>query len=188
VPQQFTFLNSFDSLSPTISTMQDSPFIVPTETPAIYRESVYIKALKILREGKLSPVDLFLYALNEDIPSNFRYRQGLYWDGGKFNEVLDTLKNSCDGSTRLKRWFIDSRLDLLHEIIDDEMDSVKKRCTMPLDDISPQYIDNWSFETHVGAVAINEAPTLFKILLRAAQTQLAAVKNKIKKPDTVSQI
>jgi hypothetical protein len=112
----------------------------------------------------------------------------LYRDGGKFNEVLDTLKNSCDGSTRLKRWFIDSGLDLLHEIIDDEMDSVKKRCTMPLDDISPQYIDNWSFKTYVGAVAINEAPTLFKILLRAAQTQLATVKNKIKKPDMVSQI
>jgi hypothetical protein len=76
-------------------------------------------------------------------------------------------------------------IDSTCAIIDREMDVVQKELSMKLEDVTLEYISKWTVETAAGLVARNSAPTLYRLLVRAAQTDKAKMKNIRKKPDMV---
>jgi hypothetical protein len=69
--------------------------------------------------------------------------------------------NDVRGKKRLDIWMEGHAIDLTCAIVDREMDVVKKRLSMKLEDVSPDYIAKWTVETTVGAAAQQSAPVLY---------------------------
>jgi hypothetical protein len=141
-------------------------------------------ALAYLRHGRLSPIDLLAHILDTRKSENDRHRTALYREGGRLGEILNMVMNDVRGKERLDIWMEGHAIDLTCAIVDREMDVVKKRLSMKLEDVSPDYIAKWTVETTAGAAAQQSAPVLYRLLVRAAQTDTAKAKNRNKKPDT----
>ena len=60
--------------------------------------------LAYLQKTRLSPVDLLLYVLDLESPDLDRYRVGLYKQGGKLAELMDTIMGDERGAERLREW------------------------------------------------------------------------------------
>jgi hypothetical protein len=77
---------------------------------------------------------------------------------------------------RLQEWSVDN----LCWKIGKEMDGVKQSLKLHSDEVTPEFLDSWSFSDNVQARAITHAPCLRRILLSAAQTDPAAAENTMK--------
>src|SRR5277367_2259530 len=80
-PAAFQFINCFATPSSTSSTTVTPPLQQPTGQWAT-REQRRTNALRALRDGhgRLTPINLLLYVLDENIPGNHKYRQGFLGD------------------------------------------------------------------------------------------------------------
>jgi len=70
-------------------------------------------------------------------------------------------------------------------IVDREMELVKKRLSMHMDEVKPQFIDTWSLESTTGQAAKDLAPVLLRVLDHAAESGRAQARNKKKNPEQV---
>lgn len=70
-------------------------------------------------------------------------------------------------------------------IVDQEMELVKDRLTVPMSGIDPAFISNWTLESTIGQAAAELAPTLLQILERAAESDRAQARNKKKNSEQV---
>jgi len=138
-----------------------------------------------LRLGRLSPVDLLIHVLDPQIPENDWHRIHLYKEDGRLGELMDMIMEDERGHKRLGVWMKEHAIEAICEVIDAEMDVVRENLTMKLEDVTPEYISKWTVEATVGSVAQKGAPTLHRLLVRAAQTNKAKAKNIKKKPETV---
>lgn len=167
---------------PSSNVTQFSHFSGNTQRPKLARLKV---ALGYLRLGRLSPIDLLIHVLDPATPENDRYRTALYKEDGRLAEVMDIIMADDRGSQRLWAWMRPHAVDRTCEIIEGEMEVVKEKLSMRLEDVTPDYISKWTVEATVGLAAQNFAPVLYQLLVRAAQTDKAQAKNVKKKPHTV---
>jgi len=85
----------------------------------------------------------------------------------------------------MQAWMRGWGCDVFADIIDSEMDILKENFKLPATDVTPQYVDNWSFESTIGCTTKQHAPILMQILMRAGQDKKAKERNKKKNPETV---
>jgi len=163
-----------------------TPGMSPTELsrrvgrPGVSADNHFADALEILRQGKLTMIDLFLYVLDS---SHHNYRRGLF--GEKFLDLLDKIIQSKDGKARVERWMQGEGAEVVSTVIEHEMDSVRERFRLPANAMVLSYVDSWSFKSNISNLTQMLAPVLTRILMRAGQDKKAWIKNKKKTPDTV---
>jgi hypothetical protein len=161
-------------------------FVHPSVPARKSKESRFQDAIACLHLGCLSPIDLLLHILDPSNSENDRYRTSLYKEDGRLAEVMNTIMGDERGRWRLGVWMSEGpAIESTCAIIDREMDVVQKELSMKLEDVTPEYISKWTVETAAGLVARNSAPTLYRLLVRAAQTDKVKTKNIWKKPDMV---
>src|ERR1700722_509224 len=148
--------------------------------PGVSREQRFAEALEILRQGRFSVIDLFLYVLNA---SNHNYIRGLL--GDKIFELLDGIMETDDGKLRMEMWMRGRGVDLIATVIEREMDSLREKLRLPASAMTPSYVDGWSFKSAIGDLTREDAPVLTGILMRAGQDKKARAKNKKKTPEMV---
>ena len=127
-----------------------------------------------------------LHVLDPDNADTHRFERSLYGDNSKLHLLLDRIVDSRDGKMYFTEWLHKRDFDVIGQVVSSEMDQVKKSLAMRVPDLTTEYIKNWTLETAVSVAVRRDAPVLRSILMKAAQTELAETKNKIKHPDTVS--
>ena len=141
-----------------------------------------VKALDILKAGRLSPFDLVLEVLDDDNADYSGYQNELYKiNNNKLQKILDSIIGTRSGKQKLWSWMQPHALEIVCEAIDGEMDTVTKGELLPgLSAITSDFIKSWT----VGDVS-QQAPILTAVLIHAAQTSVAKETNKKKNPDAV---
>jgi hypothetical protein len=141
-----------------------------------------------IREIRKSPLDIFEFSLRETTPDAAKYRGGLFRDRSKFTSLLDQLRTHPEGRKVLDDWLRTSGLDIIKQFIEKEIDHVKEAFTMKVDEVTPQFLDEWDFDETLVSTTKTKAPILFDLLRNTCQSDMALEKNKIKKADDVSVI
>jgi len=125
-------------------------------------------------------VDLLLYVLDLESPDLDRYCVGLYKQGGKLAELMDTIMGDGRGAERLQEWMRPHAVETTCAIVDREMELAKECLMVPMSHVGPDFINTWSLESTTGQVAITKAPVLLRLLERAASSDRALGRNKKK--------
>jgi hypothetical protein len=136
--------------------------------------------LAYLQKTRLSPADFMIYVLDTHSTDLDRYRVGLYKQGGKLAEMMDKIMGDERGAERLREWMQPHVVEATCAIVDQEMELAKECLTMPMNHVGPDFINAWSLESTTGQVAITKAPTLLRVLERAASSDRALARNKKK--------
>lgn len=171
---------SYHSLSPLeipntpASSTQESPISSRTS-----RATRFESVLKILRDGRMSPIDLMLEILD---PSNAKYdwyRTGLFHTSPeKVRNMLDLMMQHDRGSTVITDWLRPQVAEWACKEVYREMDAAKDALLLSggVGDLTPEYLETWS-QSNILGTASAEAPILLSILHAGAQTQKAREKN-----------
>ncbi|KAJ8522779.1 hypothetical protein ONZ45_g630 [Pleurotus djamor] len=189
-PSQPTNDTSFYHYYPPESPPDDEP-VSPLDTSSSTRMSRTQRlemALKILRQGRLAPIDLLLEVLNPRKWSNDQYRSGLFAKAPeKLVELLDLVLESPKGAATLKDFMRPHALETVTAEVYKEMDIVKKHLSLPrgVSDLTVEYLKGWSHANILDSIA---SPTLSSILHTAAQTHEAEEKNILKNPDLTCKV
>ncbi|KAG1723328.1 hypothetical protein EDB19DRAFT_2043812 [Suillus lakei] len=161
---------------PPSSTTFTDPMITPSSRLS---STERIKAaIKILRDGRISILDFMLkildpseasFAYNRDRIFNCSRQEKTSVDVGKapvgkLEKMLDCLFADSRGRTRMMEWFRPRIISSVSAVISQEMDAVKENAV------------------------VSKAPVLNSILHRAAQTDRAKDKNKLKDCSTACNI
>ena len=127
-----------------------------------------------------------LHVLDPENEDSHRFGRALYGEDSKLHLLLDRIVDSQDGRAYFIKWLRGREFDVIGQLIGAEMDKVKKSLAMRVPDLTTDFIKTWTLESAVGTTVRRDAPVLRSLLMKAAQTELAESKNKVKHPDTVS--
>ena len=136
--------------------------------------------LAYLQKTRLSPADFMIYVLDTQSTDLDRYCVGLYRQGGKLAEIMDTIMGDERGAERLREWMQPHAVEATCAIVDQEMELAKECLMVPMNHVGPEFINAWSLESTTGQVAITKAPVLLRVLERAASSDRALARNKKK--------
>jgi len=131
--------------------------------------------LDYMQDKRVSFRDLLFHILDGENPRCSSYRR---WVFDNLESILARIDQHKRGRKILGIW----ALSLMCKIIDREMRKVKKAFTMKTTEITPDFVEAWSFSS-LRNVVEEEAPTLCKLLCAGAQT--ARVRKKGKKDPMV---
>lgn len=179
---------SGDFESAAADTSESSTFIQlkEPETPVSHQDKIK-SILKLLRKGRISPIDILLEILDPKREDHSAFRQELYKSSGKaLPKLLDMVMDDEKGKLKMREWMRPHALELICDTVYEEMDNVTKELYCPsLASLTPETIESWTLENSV-VPAVNKAPVFSAILAHAAQTKKAKRRNKRKNPKTVS--
>jgi hypothetical protein len=86
----------------------------------------------ILREGRLSPLDLMVELLDVSNLKYWAYRNELYKEENKkLRQILDLIFSSGLGKEKLKEWMLPHALEVICGKVSDEMDVVREAEKLP---------------------------------------------------------
>jgi hypothetical protein len=139
------------------------------------------KVLEFMKSIRVSVSDLLAHITDTNNSACKIHRQRLYdtpENGGRLSLILDQISASTVGCKQLDTW----ALKRTCWVVGKEMDGVKAAFSMTVDEVTPEFLTNWSFSGSIEDVIKDSAPTLMKILLEAAQTGRARDNNTIKDP------
>jgi len=87
----------------------------------------------------------------------------------------------------MMEWFRPRVISSVSTVINQEMDAVKEILRGTLDSITPEFLLTWDLNSTIQNAVVSKAPVLNlnSILHRAAQTDRAKDKNKLKECSTV---
>jgi hypothetical protein len=139
--------------------------------------------LTFLREGKLSPIDILIDVLDPSDEKHQSYHEELYKaDASKLQVLLDNIMDDPKGKRKMDEWMRPHAVDFTCQIVDAEMEAIKKKLSMAVSDVTPDFMASWSLN---GNHALESTPVLSRVLTSAAQSSQAAARNKLKSPRTV---
>lgn len=149
------------------------------------------EALKTLRDGRISPFDMFLKLLDPSEEEFSGYRNSFYTvpkgsEISKLDKLLDQILADPHGRTRILQWMEPHAISFVLDKVSAEMDDIKVSFRGTMDAITPDFLAAWDVNSMVSKTVEHCAPVLRSILHVAAQTERAKEKNKIKHCDTVS--
>ncbi|KAG0698558.1 hypothetical protein DFH29DRAFT_1081734 [Suillus ampliporus] len=130
-------------------------------------------ALKILRDGRISVLDLLVKILDPSEVAYSTYRDRICVPSAKEKQlgtgkVGKSVRFSVGGFPKP---------DIA---VSRKMDDAKRCLHMTLDTITPELLLTCNFQTTLASVVHKNTPLLFKIIMNAAQTDRARENNKIK--------
>lgn len=138
----------------------------------------------------MSMVNLFFHFLSKT--SNFAASRTKFMKSKtQIGALLNLISEDEDGRKSLKSWLSDhteSFLDIVNDHIDNEMEAVKPLMRLPTKDLTAAIVNDFNFKTNITNVLRDKAPTLCRILFRAAQSDEAAIRNVARTPDFVSDL
>ncbi|KIK90667.1 hypothetical protein PAXRUDRAFT_668645 [Paxillus rubicundulus Ve08.2h10] len=148
-----------------------------------------IQVLAILRDGRMSFLDLILKVMDPSEGQFATYRDRVYGNPsdltpGKLEKLLDLICNDPRGQARVFRWMQPHVITSITKTIYDEMDYVKAALRITLDSITPDFLTSWDMNSFMSANVDPESPILCQILGAAMQTERGAKENKIKDGST----
>ena len=132
-----------------------------TSFPAQKIENV----LDYMRDMRVPFKDILSYILNEQSDRCKSLRRWIFDD---LESTLARIYQYKKGRRILRLW----SLDLVCRVVDQEMRKVKKAFTMNTKDITPEFVEAWSFSGFQMVIKEN-APTLCEVLLAGIQTARA---------------
>ena len=118
---------------------------------------------------------LLMYVLDSQNPRCSSYRRWVFDD---LDSTLSKIDQHKKGQDALRTWAV----NLVCKVVDREMQGVKRAFTMKTTEITPDFVEVWSFSTHQNVVE-EKAPTLCNLL--HACVQMRQVRNKGKKDPMV---
>jgi hypothetical protein len=127
-------------------------------------------AIKFLRAGRLSPMDLLSSVLD---PRNQvdGFRAQLFATGdNRLADLLNLVMEDPKGKGKVVDWMRPHAVDIVCEDIDNEMKDLSASFSMNVADAMPEFLSNWTLKDAVITPAQTSAPKLLRILTRAAQT------------------
>ena len=133
------------------------------------------KILKDMKDKHIAFKDILSYVLDSRNPSCASYRRWMFDD---LESILARIDQYKRGREILRTWSV----SFVCKLVDREMHKVKKALTMKTSEITPVFVEAWSFPTFQDVIGRN-APTLCQVLLAGVQT--ARAKNERKKDPTV---
>ncbi|KIM92144.1 hypothetical protein PILCRDRAFT_251 [Piloderma croceum F 1598] len=96
-------------------------------------------ALGYLQDAHLAPVDLMIHVLDPQLPEFDRCHISLYKEDGKLAGLMDMITSDQWGQERLGQWMQPHVVNTTCSIVDQEMELVKSRLTLPMNHITPNY-------------------------------------------------
>ncbi|KAJ7132587.1 hypothetical protein C8R44DRAFT_731244 [Mycena epipterygia] len=160
-------------MSDTAPAVADAPLSCGLQwiwaTHTIPPEVKILSVVKILRDMKMSPIDLVTTLL---VPQDV-YREnadGFYRSKGLEN-MLNLVYRDKRGRKKIQKWFDDNgAMDGLLSDIHHEMDGLSAVFRRSTADITPESLLNFDFEKDVTEICRQHTPKLRRILIAAAQT------------------
>ena len=149
------------------------------------------EALQTLRDGRISPFDMFLKLLDPSEAEFAGYRNSLYTVPkgskiSKLDELLEQILADPNGRTRILQWMEPHAVSFVLDKVSAKMDGIKASLHGTMDAITLDFLAVWDVNLMMAKTVERCAPVLCSILHTAAQTKRAKEKNKIKCCDTVS--
>ncbi len=144
--------------------------------------------LAMLREARISPIDLLAYALDPDQSATWYYRKQAYGSHSpKINDLFSVIDADSSGRMRLHDWTRSSATDIIAVTVSNEMNQMTKslRSVFSVRDMTPDFLRSWSLSSIIVKPSEAYAPTLLRILRAAISTQEGQAKNRLKENDTV---
>jgi len=126
--------------------------------------------LNFMQDKRVSFMDLLTYILDGQSSCCSSYRRRVFDDLESTLARIDRYKRGRD---ILNKW----ALNLLCRIVDREMRKVKRAFTMKTNEITPEFVEAWSF-SGLQSVIEERAPVLCKLLCACVQTRHARKKAK----------
>lgn len=112
------------------------------------------------------------------------YRNEMYKDEStKLGLLINTIMGDPKGKRKLEGLMAAHATELTCRAVNAEMEDIKKKLSMSISDITPEFITDWDIN---GNAALESTPVLLRVLTSAAQSSYSAEKNKIKSSETVS--
>lgn len=145
-------------------------------------------ALKILRDGRISILDLLVKIMDPSQMLYSTYRDRMYvpsatekqLGNGRLEKVLDFLWDDPRSHARVLEWMQPHALSYVCDTVYGEMDQVKQCLHVTLNTITPELLLACDVEKTLSSVVREHAPVLCEIVASAAQTERAKAKNKVK--------
>ena len=141
---------------------------------------------------RASPMNMSVPQLLEEVikkNSGFSIAKSKFMDNRwQINALLNAIWENSDGREHFEAWLRekDRALGLICKDIDEEMDAVKPDLRMRTKDLTAEALINFDFRKQVTGLLDEKAPTLRRILYRAAQDDRAEKRNTKKNPELVS--
>jgi hypothetical protein len=137
------------------------------------------RVLDYMQTNRVTLKDLLFHVVDNQGHRCTAYRRRVFDD---LESILTRIDRYKRGRGILRKW----ALALMCKTIDREMRKVKKAFTMKTAEITPDFVEGWSFSGLQG-VAEENAPTLFELLRAGVQTTRARNKGQ-KDPMVVSSV
>ena len=126
--------------------------------------------LDYMKTKHVSFKDILSYIVGDPSPRCVSYRRWLFDD---LEPILDQMVRYDGGRVALRNW----SLNFVCKSVAREMEKVKKAFTMKTSEITPEFVETWSFRGFQDVISRN-APTLSRILLAGVQTTRAKKERK----------
>ena len=111
-----------------------------------------------------------IHVLDPQLPEFDRYCIGLYKEDGKLAGLMDMIMSDQRGQERLGQWMQPHVINAMCSILDQEMELIKSCLTLPMNHVTPNFINSWSLESTTGQAAKELAPVLLRILESASES------------------
>jgi hypothetical protein len=153
--------------------------------PNVSRTAQISTALSVLKNARLSPLELVTHLATPSVGEGKVFRTRWYNDKGvQLVQFLSAVLSDERGHRKLTNWMHPHALDFVHRLVASEMQKVQEHLRMPsLEHVTPDFVDEWTHQNVVDPLS-DIAPTLHGILISAATAKHTG-KNKLKKPDLV---
>ncbi|KAG2369083.1 hypothetical protein BDR07DRAFT_1604966 [Suillus spraguei] len=171
----------------------DVSSISSTPSPRLSSHERIKSAVKILRDGRISIIELMLtildtseldFAYNRDWIYNRSKQEKESVNGqgkkGKLEKMFDRLFADSRGRARVLDWFRPHMIAYVSDTVSNEMNMVKEALCGTLDSVTPEFLSTWDLNSTMQNIVVPKAPVLYHILRCAAQFTNAREKNKIK--------
>ena len=126
--------------------------------------------LNHMQKDRVSFVDVLSYILDNDSSRCASYRRRVF---DTLESTLTKVNQHKRGREILRRWTLTSMCDS----VDREMQKLKRAFTMKTTDITPDFVEAWSF-SGLRNIVEEKAPTLCELLHAGIQTPRAKEKGK----------
>ncbi|KAG2737045.1 hypothetical protein P692DRAFT_20135069, partial [Suillus brevipes Sb2] len=138
-------------------------------------------ALKILRDGRISVLDLLIKILDPSEASYSTYRDRICVPSpkekqlgtGRLEKMLDFLWEDPRSQTRVAEWLRPHAVAYVCSTVYNEMDDVKRCLHATLDTVTPELLLTCNVENTLASIMHKNAPLLYTIIMNAAQTKRA---------------
>lgn len=128
------------------------------------------KVLSYMQDNRVAFVDVLSYIIDTQSSRCASYRRRVFDD---LESILGRIDRRKRGREILRKWTLSS----MSKVVDREMRKVKSAFTMKTTEITPDFVEAWSF-TSLRNVVKEKAPTLCELLCVGVQTTRARNKRK----------